>query len=177
MADAESQLTDWITYLKQFKTCCAKVNSDADPLSLLAFANAKIADLLPTDNDRENFAVRSAKATQLPITQAVVTACTTFIALLETTWGFINIYVTCYLQSLAPTPFPTSNSGDFILQKATAVFPGGAANPNWVKTNTGLAAILGPDCYSANQQPKVAAIVADPTKLIDDVINQISVLG
>lgn len=177
MTDAESQLTDWITYLKKFKTCCAKVNSDANQLSLLAFANAKIATLLPTDNDKGDFAVRGAKATQLPITQAVVAASTTFVSLLQTTWDFINIYVVSYIQLLAPPPFPAMNSRDFILQKTAAVFPADPADPAWVNIDTGLARILGPDCYSAAQRKKVAAIVADPTKQINDLVNQIAVLG
>lgn len=177
MTDAESQLTDWINFLKQFKSCCAKINSNTNHLSLLAFANAKIIDLLPTDNDKGDFAVRSANATKLPVTQAVVAASATFLALLQTTWGFIDIYVACYLQSLAPPPFPTMNGGDFDLQKTTAVFPAGPADPAWINIDTGLSRILGPDCYSAAQRTKVAAIVTGQDKHINDVVNRIAVLG
>jgi len=177
MADAKSQLADWMTYLQQFKACCAKVNSDANRLSLAAFANSTIADLLSTDNGKGQFAVCCARTTKLPVTQAVVAAGSTFIALLETTWGSINIYAAVYLQSLTPPPFPTMNAGDFIKQKTTAVFLAGCADPCWVKIDAGLARILGPDCYSAAQRKAVAAIVADPTNQMNDLINQISELG
>lgn len=178
MATAESQLTDWFTFLKAFKTCCTKVNTDAGPLTLLAFANSKITDLLaaPPSNDQPQFALCASDATKLPVTQGAITAAATFLQLLEAVWGFPNLYVADYIQSLCPN-FIAMKVGDFLLQKTTVVFPGGATDPLWVKTDAALAVVIGPDCYSAAQRKKVAAIVADPTKLISDVVNQISVLG
>jgi hypothetical protein len=177
MATAESQLSDWFTYLKQFKICCREINSDVDHLTLLSFANSKISTLLATSNEQAQYATSCHDSTNLPVTPGAVAAAANFVGLLEATWGFPNMYVTAYLRSLSPAPFNGMKFGDFILQKVKDVFPGGAIDSNWVKIDAGLAKIIGSECYSTAQRQKVAVIVADVTKLITDVVNQISVLG
>ncbi len=178
MATAESQLTDWFAYLITFKTCCAKVNTDADKLSLLVFAKSKITDLLaaPPSNDQPQFALCATNATKLPVTQAAITTAATFLDLLEAVWAFPNLYIANYVKSLC-SKFAVMNVGDFLLQKVNAVFPGGSADPLWASVDDGLAGIIDPSCYSPKQRAAVAKIVDDPTKQITDVVNQIAVLG
>ena len=178
MATTQSQLADWFTYLKAFKSCCAKINSDANQLSLLAFVNSKIADLLlvPPSSDQPTFGILASDATSLPVTQTAITAATKFLDLLESVWAFPNLYVANYVKSLCPK-FVAMNLGDYLLQQVNVVFPGGATDPLWITVDADLAQIIGDDCYSPKQRAAVAKIVADPTKQITDVVNQISVLG
>jgi len=180
MATAERQLQDWFTYLKQFQACCCQVNTDTCVMNLLQFCSAKISDTLsaPPSNEQGEFSVCASGATGLPVTPGAVSAASTFLALLDSTWAFPDLYVAAYLQSLSPAPFSTTMKlGDFILQKTTAVFPAGAKDPNWVKIDAGLAIIMGPVLYSTAQRAKVAVIVADPTKTISDVVEQIVLFG
>lgn len=179
MATAQSELQDWFTYLKQFQTCCCQANTDACGMNLLQFCNAKIADLLsaPPDPHQGQFSVSASAATGLPVTPGAVSGAATFLALLQSTWAFPDLYVAAYIQSFAPASFSTMQLGDFVLQKLSAVFPGGATDPNWSKVDAGLASIMGQDLYSSTQRPKVAAIVADATKLISDAVNQIVTFG
>ena len=177
MATAESQLQDWFTYLKQFKACCCKVNTDTCGMNLLAFCPSKITDLLPDAVSQSAFAVCAAAATKLPVTPGAVSGAATFLTLLDSAWAFPDLYVASYIQSLSPALFQAMNLGDFILQKTTAVFPSGATDPNWLKIDAGLAIIMGPVLYSTAQRAKVAAILADPTKTISDVIKQIVTFG
>jgi hypothetical protein len=176
MATAESQLIDWFTFVRQFKTCCRQVNTDAAALRCPDFLNATVATYLPDANDQNQFAVCAAHATGLPITPGSVSSADTFLGLLESSFGFLDVYVTAYLQSLSPPPFDTMNGGDYILQKISAVFPGGSTARAWGRINQGLARIMG-DCYSAAQQQKAAAMIDDPTQTVNDVVNQIVVTG
>jgi hypothetical protein len=180
MATAQSQLTDWFTYLNQFKACCNKIETDTDALNLLQFCNAKITDLLdaPPSNEQAAFSLCASAATGLPVTPAAVSGASSFLTLLDSTWAFPDLYVAAYMRSLSPAPFSTTMKvGDFILQKTGVVFPAGAKDANWVKIDPGLATILGADLYSATQRAKVAAIVTDPTKIVSDVVDQIVVFG
>ena len=176
MATAKSQLTDWFTFLTQFRKCCASIDSDAASLSGPGFANAKPSLYLPDPDDQNQFAICAGNATALPVAAASVCSAASFRVILENSFGFLNVYVAAYLQSLSPAPFKTMNRDDYILQKNNAVFPGGSADPHWVAIDQGLAAIMG-DCCSSTQRPKVTAIVSDPTKIVTDIVNQIAVLG
>jgi hypothetical protein len=178
MATAETQLKDWFTDLTAFRTCCADVNTDAGKLSMLRFAESKIADLLaaPPSNDQPQFALCASNATKLPVSQAAITAAATFLDLLEAVWAFPNLYIANYVLSMCPK-FAAMNVGDFLLQKVNAVFPGGAADPLWIAIDSALAGIIDNSCYSPKQRAAVAKLVADPTKQITDVVNQIAVLG
>lgn len=179
MATAQSELQDWFTYLQQFQTCCCSVNTDACGMNLLQFGNAKITDLLsaPPDPHQGQFAVCASGATKLPVTSGAVSASSTFLALLQSTWAFPDLYVAAYLQSLAPAAFSTMTLGDFVLQKLSAVFPGGATDPNWSKVDVGLASVMGQYLYSASQRTKVATTIADATKMVSDAVSQIVVFG
>lgn len=176
MATAESQLTDWITFLRQFETCCAQIDTDVDGMPGPDFAARKITTSLPEADAQNQFAICAAGATDLPIDGGSVSKADSFRALLESSFGFANVYIAPYLQSLSPTPFKTMNPGDYILQKTSAVFPGGKANPAWQSIDAGLTGIMG-DCYSAQQSDKVSGVVDDSSKTITDVVNQIAELG
>ncbi|HEX4036414.1 MAG TPA: hypothetical protein VHX37_00015 [Acidobacteriaceae bacterium] len=176
MTDAKSQLRDWFRFLAQFRTCCASIDSEAAHLSGPDFANSKPIFFLPDAEHQNQFAICAANATGLPLTADSVCSASSFLALLESSFGFLNVYVAPYLQSLSPLSFNTMNGGDYILQKARAVFPAGAADGSWTAIDNGLAGIMS-DCYSPAQRRKVAALVGDSTKVITDLVNQIAVPG
>lgn len=178
MSTAESQLINWFNYLKAFKASCAEVNTDAVPMTLLAFANSKITDLLavPPSGDQPAFGASASNATKLPVGQDAISGASTFLSLLEAVWAFPDAYVSSYVQSLCPA-FSGTNPGDFLLERVTVVFPEGATDSLWIQIDAALANVIGSDCYSAAHRKKVAAIVADRTKLISDVVDQIVVFG
>lgn len=174
---SELQLENWFGYLQSFKTCAEKVDTDVVALSLLDFANAKTTTYLADEVGQETFAVCATDKTQIPMQASDVSGAASFVALLGATFGVVNRYVAAYLRFLAPAPFNAMSVGDFKLRKTSAVFPKGATDPAWVTMDAALANIIDPSCYSAAQRVAVAKIVADPSKQITDVVNQIAELG
>ena len=174
---SELQLRNWFGYLQSFKTCAEKIDTDVIALSLLDFANAKPTTYLAEEVDQSQFAVCVANATQIPMQASDVSGAASFVALLGATFGAVNRYVAAYLRFLSPAPFNAMNVGDFQLQKTKAVFPKGATAPTWVTMDANLAQIVDASCYSAAQRQAVAKIVAEPTKQITNVVNQIGKLG
>jgi hypothetical protein len=174
---SELQLKLWFGYLKSFQACAAKINTDLASLSLLAFANAKPATYLVDAVGQNQFAVSAYDKTSIPIQASDVSGAASFVALLGSTFGVANRYIAAYMRFLAPAPFSSMTVGDFQLQKTSAVFPKGATDPVWLKMNAAQAQIIDPSCYSTAQQAAVAAVAANNTKLISDVVNQIAKLG
>jgi hypothetical protein len=171
------QLQLWFGYLRSFKTCGAKIDTDLKALTLLGFANAKPTTYLTDAAHQSQFAVSATDATQIPIQTADVSGAASFVGLLGATFGVVNRYVAAYLRFLSPPPFNAMTVGDFELQKTQVVFPKGSADPLWGTMDAALARIIDPSCYSAEQRAAVAVIIADSTKLISDVVTQIAKLG
>ena len=175
---SELQLKNWFGYLLSFPACAATINNDLQALSLLDFANAKPSTYLTDANDQNQFALCAKNATNIPMQASDVSGAASFVALLGATFGVANRYIAAYLRFLSPAPFNAMTVGDFMPQRTPALFPnGGGANPLWVTMDPALAQIIDPSCYSAAQRAAVAKIVADATKLITDVVNQIAKLG
>lgn len=163
---SESQLRDWFGYLESFQASAAKINTDVEALSLLAFSKAKPTTYLVDAAHQSAFAVDATDETQITVQATDVTSAASFVGLLGATFGVVNRYVAAYLRFLSPTSFNAMTVGDFELQKTSAVFPKGATGPLWLKMDAALAQIIDPSCYSKTQRAAVAKIVADSSKQI-----------
>jgi hypothetical protein len=174
---SELQLKNWFGYLNSFKICAQNINTDLATLSLLDFANAKPSTYLTDEVRQKSFVVCTIDKTGIAIDVSAVSKAKSFVDLLGATFGVLDRYIAAYLRFLTPAPFNTMLVGNFILQKTSAVFPGGATDPTWITTNTALTKIIDSSCYTPAQQTTVGQLVADPNKQINDVVNRIVKLG
>jgi hypothetical protein len=186
MATPAEELTEWFGYLNDLKECLIAIDNDASALSCSDFANAKITDWLTDKTEIGQFAACCTGKGVPGVDATLVGASSTFLNVLESAFDFPNMYIAAFIQTLAGPTYALDkmDTGDFILLKATAVYPApavppavvGTLNATWVATSKALAGIMG-GCYSAAQQAKLAVLVVDATKMVDDLVNQIAVLG
>ena len=186
MSTPAEELQEWFDYLDDLKECLIAIDNDAQALSCADFANAKVADWLTDKTEIGTFATCCTGKGVPAVDATLVGGSTTFQSVLESAFDFPNMRIAAFIQTLAgPTyALDTMDTGDFILLKATEVYPApavppaiaGTLNATWVTTSQALSGIMG-GCYSAAQQTKLAALLVDPAKTVDDLVNQIAVLG
>jgi len=184
MGTPAQDLTEWFSYLNVLKECLIAIDNDAAALSCPDFANAKITDWLTDAREIGQFAACCTAKGVPGVDAPLVTASATFVSVLESAFDFPNMYIAAFIQSLAGEDYALDkmDTGDFILLKAVTVYPASPGpavrplSPTWVATNAALASIMG-GCYSTAKQTTVAGLLVDPTKTVNDLVNQIAVLG
>jgi len=171
----KTNLARWFNYLHALQFACS-INTSVQTMTLLAFANAKIATILPSNNEQNQFILNVKASPGFDVSTADLTNFSTFEALLDH-FSPLPTYVAAYLQTLSAGAYPGGSLADFLNASISGAFPGGSAGSAW-KTALGLLTSVIPGvCFSQTLQTAVAATVDDPTKKMSDLVNQISALG
>lgn len=165
----------WFEYLRQLQKACS-FNTNVGQMDLLAFANAKIAVVLPTDTEQKAFVAAAQVSPGFNIDVGKLSSYSTFEALLDD-YDPLPTYVGNFLKMLAASPLPSGPLADFFKSDPTVAFPGGSSGATW-KTAVGrLASVIPSVCFTEKLQTQVGQTLDTPGKHMSDVINQIAELG
>ena len=172
----KQNLAQWFRDLHTIQDACAAINTGAATLDLLKFANTTITSVLPSANEQGQFEVNVKASLGVDVTAGHIAKYSSFEALLDHFSSIVGA-VSDYLQTLSAAPFPSGGSADFSTAKISSAFPGGSKGQQWTNANGLLASVIPSVCFTSKQQAAVAKTVDSSTKLVNDLVNQIAVLG
>jgi hypothetical protein len=171
----KQNLLDWFTYLHALQSACS-FNTSVKTMDLLTYANAKIASILPSNNEQAQFILNAKSSPGFDLSPADLTTYATFEALLDH-FNPLPTYVGAYLQTLAAGNFPSGSFVDFLDAGISTAFPGGSKGSTWSPAVQMLTSIIPAVCFSQKLQTAVATTLDDTTKKVSDLVNQIAALG
>ncbi len=172
----KQNLARWFTLLHALQNA-SSFNTSVKTLTLLEFANAKIATILPSANEQQQF-INNVGASNIGVMISIadLTNSDTFEALLDIN-NPLPTFVGLYLRTLASGAFPGGSMADFLSAPISSAFPGGSSGTAWTTAIGMLSSVIPSVCLSAKLQAAVAKTVDDPTNKVSDVVNQIAKLG
>jgi hypothetical protein len=165
----------WFSYLRDLQSACS-INTSVKSMDLLTFANSKIATILSSANDQNQFIIEAKESPGFDLALGNLTTYTTFEALLDH-FNPLPTYLGMLLQTTAAQPYPSGGVADFLNALISSAFPGGTHGTLWTTALGLLASVIPSICFSSKFQSDVAITVDDPSKKISDLVNQIAILG
>ena len=175
-AGEQTGISQWLDWLKIIQNDCNSGTTNC--MDKRTFANTTIVapNVLPTANEQNQFILQISNDLNIQVALSDLTTYPTFKALLDH-FILLEMKVRQFLQALAAPPFPAGTLTAFDKAKTSAAFPGGSAGQQWQSASAALIQAFPPECYTAADQAKAAAIVDDPAGLVSALVKQISALG
>jgi hypothetical protein len=145
-------------------------------MDLLTFANTKIATVLPSANEQNQFIVAAKSSPGFDLSISQLTTYSSFEALLDH-FNPLTTYVGVLLQSLAVAPYPSGSTADFWKAQVSSAYPGGSSGAPWKAALSALSSAIPAVCFTQPFQKKINGLVDKAGSTMSDVISTIAVLG
>ena len=165
----------WFTYLRDLQAGCS-FNTSVSQMDLLTFANAAIAQALPSSNEQNQFIIAAAASPGYDLSTSDLTTYSTFEALVDH-FNPLTTYIGILLQGLATAPYSGGAMADFWKATAVQAFPGGSKGAQWKLALSSLTSAIPAACFTSALQAKVNAAIDSAQSTMSEVIAEIAVLG
>lgn len=165
----------WFTYLRDLQAAC-NFNTNVSQMDLLTFANTSICQVLPSNNEQNQFILAAAASPGYDISTSDLTTYSTFEALVDH-FNPLTTYLGVLLQNLAVAPYPGAAAADFWKTASAQAFPGGSMGTQWKLALASLASAIPAVCFTSALQTQVNAAIDAAQSKMSDIIAEIAVLG